>query len=229
MPLGIISLEDLERELSSIDKAVVDKGVHKKVVEEIRDKEEKEDELNKNPSAIESHALIKRMHSTGGGRTTVNGNNSVPDGLRKLIAAEKLENGTETSELADVFGVSRNSVLAYTNGVKSVGKRGREEKYRDEGLELFVKETRGRIRDKASARLISALDAITEGKLVDAKPDILANVARAMSGIVKDSIPVERNDGNGDGSKSGVTIQFFSPGIKNEESYEVIDLQQIEA
>lgn len=92
MPLGVISSEDFEKDLSHL-------GLN----------------LPK-PELEESDRLIEKVVDIQRGR----GNTSeVPEPLRALIATESLS-GAQTKLLAETFGVSEHSVKAYAHGATSL-------------------------------------------------------------------------------------------------------------
>ena len=135
----------------------------------------------------------------------------VPMEMRALIATEK-QAGASSKELQDEFGVSASSVSAYANGATSTATYNDPEKAITDALEASANVVIG----KAQKKLLSALDAISESKLLDAKPNVASAVARDMSNIVKNMKP-----------EAGLTINnnkivVFKPRTREEDEFETI-------
>lgn len=142
----------------------------------------------------------------------------VPNGLRNLIGADAIENGRASAlELAKNFDISSSSVSAYTNGATSTATYDKK----PNGNE--IQKVKDRISKRARVKLMDALRHITDDKLTSAKARDLAGIAKDMSGIVKSM--EESNGPNGPGGE-GPTFIFYSPRIRNEESFKVIDIQE---
>lgn len=146
--------------------------------------------------------------------------NEVPNGLRELIGEESVINGRERAiELADQFGISKSSVSAYANGSTSTNSYNKQPNLNKLNL------ARLRVSNRARRTLLSALDHITEDKLSAADAPELATVAKSMSGIVKDMEPESpHNDPSGQGNSP--TYIFYSPQVKREEHYDVINARE---
>jgi hypothetical protein len=174
--------------------------------------EELEEELAR-MNGDESRAEIVDLPGKGRGSKT-----NTPNSLRKVIGDEALEsNNSEAKDLVKAIGgeISDSSISAYKQGATSTATYNE----RDEGLAVHVDETRVRIASKAREKLLSALDHITEEKLGNAKLREASGVARDMSGIVKDMEPPSER-----GTESGVKFVFFTPPMRKEESFEIIDV-----
>lgn len=141
----------------------------------------------------------------------------VPNGLRNLIGTDAIENGRASAlELASNFGISPSSVSAYTNGATSTST------YDNKPNGNKIQEVKDRISTRARNKISMALRHITEDKLKDAKLKDVSSVAKDMSTIVKNmegNNPVNPGEG-------GPTFIFYSPRIRNEESFKVIDMQE---
>ena len=143
--------------------------------------------------------------------------NNVPDSLRKIIGEESIESGRRSAvKLGNEFGISHDSVDAYANGSTSLATYNQPKPDLKNHLTL-VKE---RIANRASSKLISALDSITKEKLADTKPTEAAGIAKDMSVIIKNMEPESDNDKL---THIGPNFVFFSPRQKSEADYEVID------
>lgn len=143
------------------------------------------------------------------------GNLAVPEPLQKLIGeAGVIDGRTESVELARQFGVSPSSASAYSNGAASTASY-------DEPKTVItdhLKRAKERIGRKARRLLIKSIDNITDEKLQDAKPEILASVAKNMSSIMKDMEP----DKDTPDGKTGPTFVFYAPTFRDEKSFETV-------
>lgn len=147
------------------------------------------------------------------------GSVEVPNGLRNLIGTESIENGRASAlALADSFGISPSSVSAYANGATSTST------YDQKPNGNKIQQVKDRISKRARVKLMNALRHITDDKLTSAKARDLAGIAKDMSGIVKN---MEESNGPNGPSGGGPTFIFYSPRIRNEESFKVIDIQEI--
>lgn len=143
------------------------------------------------------------------------GDNNVPSSLRKLIAATSVEEGRPAAlNLAKQFGISSSSVSAYSKGATSTDTYNKP----DNELQEFLSDIKNKISKKASIKLAKALNNITDDKLERAKVVDIAIVARAMSALVKDMSPEVATDY----VKTGPTFVIYSPQVKNEDKYEII-------
>lgn len=116
------------------------------------------------------------------------GDNNVPDSLRKIIGEDALENGSHSANaLANSFGISSSSVSAYKNGATSTASYERP----SPELAKHLDKTRERIIKRATTKLDLALEEITSEKLSAAKLSEISTVARNMAAIVKDMTPDE--------------------------------------
>ncbi len=150
------------------------------------------------------------------------GDNNVPDSLRALLADDKLNNGRRSAlQLAKMFDVSPASVSAYTNGATSTSTYNKP----DFKLDSKLKESKARIAKRASRILNKTFENITDQKLEDAKLVDLAQVAKTMSGIIKDMEPPSARDGGGN-TFNGPSIVMYNPGFSKESSFETVDLAE---
>lgn len=148
-----------------------------------------------------------------------NGDFNVPSGLRNLIGETSITDGRpDAVELASRFGISASSASAYANGSTSTST------YEDRPNLDKLNSVRERISKKARNKLIKAINNITDGKLSDAKPEVLASVARHMSAIVKDMEP--EKDSSKDKGTGGPTFVFYAPQFAKEESFKVIHAKE---
>lgn len=154
-----------------------------------------------------------------GGRSE--GDNNVPDSLRKIIGEEAVINGRSSARaFAKGFGISDSSVSAYTDSKTSTAAVNKNTKLVDHlnGAKL-------RVALKAKKKLHAALDNITDNKLEDLKAVDLAQVAKAMSGIIKDMTPEEKSD-SGNQTFNGPSIVLFNPGFNKESNFETVESQE---
>jgi hypothetical protein len=147
-----------------------------------------------------------------------NGDNNVPDSLRKVIGEEAITTRAGGIELAKNFGISPPSVDAYKNGATSPASYNNP----SPSLASHIDKVREKVTKKASNRLILALNSITSEKLLEVKPRDAAGIAKDMSVIIKNMEP--ESDLNT--PKIGPNFVFYSPRRKSEEDYEVIKVDE---
>lgn len=192
MPLGILTDEQLNKELG--------RTIEKKDIDKI------EGELA-HQSITPKIVDIKR----GRGNTL-----EIPNEIRALVAEEAIING-HTKEIATQFGISKSSVDAYKNGATSTTTYNEP----DKSLSDANKQVRDVITDKARGRLMSALDAITDENIGNAKVKDIASIAKDMSVIVKNmepNVPV-------DNSKNTQVI-IYRPRMRDEDEFDVITVNE---
>lgn len=149
------------------------------------------------------------------------GSVEVPESLRKIIGeTNEIDGRTKANKLAKMFDISSSSVSAYANGSTSTASYHKP----DKDLLNHITKAKERISKKARMKLNRALDHITDEKLEQAKPEVLAGVARNMSAIVKDLEP-SPIQGNGINTNVGAQFIFYSPIMRKEESFDVLDCQ----
>ncbi len=163
--------------------------------------------------STECTGIIEQCNNPGRKSGDVN----VPDTLRKIIADTAITEGRSAAlKLASSLGISPSSVSAYTDSKTSTS----SEKS-DESLSQFITNRKKKLGKRALAKLSLALDHITEEKLKDAKPAIVANVAVSMSHIVRNMEVDPEKTGRGDIINKPVFV-LYSPPQKSEDKYEVI-------
>jgi ABC-type bacteriocin/lantibiotic exporter with double-glycine peptidase domain len=141
------------------------------------------------------------------------GDNNVPNSLRKIIGeTSEIEGRQSALELASHFGLSPASVSAYSNGSTSTDSMKKQPNL------PHINNAKVRIAKIATKKLFKSLNAITEDKLQDAKPEVLAQVARNMSAIVKEMEPEQPKDSS---EKTAPQFVVFSPQIRDERHYEI--------
>ncbi len=167
--------------------------------------------INQKPPALPTIIDINR------GR----GNQSeVPESLRKIIGETSAIDGRqEALALAKSFGISPSSVSAYGQGATSTSTI----KTPDIELKNHIGKAKERISKKARAKLFLSLKHITETKLEDAKPEVLASIARNMSAIVKEMEPDNGNDGD---EKQTPQFVVFAPQFRDERTFETITVKE---
>jgi predicted transcriptional regulator len=146
------------------------------------------------------------------------GREEVPEGLRRLIAQEYIENGREQGiSLAKNLGVSASSASAYAVGAHSTSnyKEGNKE------LRTHTNAVKEKIAGKARHRLLQSLNYINPEKLKEAGLKTLSTVARDMSAIIKNMEPDEIHSQE---SGTKVNIVIMAPPKMREEDYNVIDV-----
>ena len=141
------------------------------------------------------------------------GDNNVPDSLRKIIGeTSEIEGRQAALALAEQFGISPSSVSAYANGATSTASYGERP-----NLDHILK-VKNRISKQARAKVLKAMQAITDDKLEVSKPVELAQIARSLASVAKDMEPEVKEDN----SKKGPSFIVYAPQIRDERHYEVI-------
>ena len=156
MPIGIVSDEDLSKEISSYrPKPLV-------VTESI-------------PVVT---GEILEMERPGRDK----GDTNVPDSLRQIIGEEALLNGRASAvSLGKEFGISPSSVSAYSKGATSTASYNSPAP----SIIKHINKAREKAISKAGKTLNSALNAITQEKLDYTDADKLSGIAKDMSVIIK--------------------------------------------
>ena len=146
-----------------------------------------------------------------------NGKLNTPDALRKVIGEEAVKNGHAAGlALAGEFGISESSVSAYQEGSTSTALMDRP----DPLLLDHINKAKQEVARKAQAKLVLAIDSITESKLEEASPRIAAGVAKDMSAVVKNMEPASEQERN------ATQFVFFVPPMKKEEAFDIIDVKE---
>ena len=197
MPIGIVTDDDFQTELSRLSGNRPDK----KVV----------------PSApvIEGEVVDKPSR----GRSE--GDNNVPESLRKIIGETALIDGREDAlKLASMFDISPSQVSAYTNGATSTASYNTPNK----SLVTHLNKARSRAIKKASRVMNGAMSAITQEKLDYADPKDLSSIAKDMSAIIKNLEP-ETPPLDPDAATRPQFV-IFAPQFRKEEHYETINISE---
>jgi hypothetical protein len=213
MPLGIISPEEFESELSNcvIQSDPVNNNPRAPVNNPTNssDSNSISNEDNDEIQAINSATIITRPRGRG------ESNTQVPLALRKIIGETSAINGrSDAVELADMFGISKSSVSAYKEGAHSTATINEPNK----NTRAHIDASKLRVTARATKRLNLALTHITSDKLAEAKVGEIASVAKAMAGVIKDMSP----DSSDNDKKSQTPFVVFAPIIKNENQFEVV-------
>lgn len=142
----------------------------------------------------------------------------VPDVVRETIAKCAINGEGTASEIARAFDVSPSSVSAYKVGSHSTTSYNSP----DSNLLDIVTSHKAKISKKARARLISALNFITDEKLENTKALDLSSIAKNMSAVIADMDPppaqINQNQQN------NVQFVFMAPRVRNETEYATIEV-----
>jgi hypothetical protein len=160
MPIGLVSDNDMEKELASYQKptqlVVPDNPVLEGVILEKPSKGRKDGDIE------------------------------VPDSLRKIIGEEALLNGRASAvALAGEFGISPSSASAYAVGATSTASYNKPK----QSIISHINKSRERATKRAAKTLNAALSSITQEKLDYADADKLSGIAKDMSVIIKNLEP----------------------------------------
>jgi len=166
------------------------------------------------PKVVEGTVVSK----TPRGRS--DGDNNVPDSLRKIIGEESVINGRASAlEIANQFGISPAQVSAYAKGATSTASYDSP----SQSLISHINKSRARASKKAGKVLACALEAITQEKLDYTDARDLSGIAKDMSVIIKNLEPPQQND-----SPEAKQPQFviFAPQFRDERTFETITVQE---
>jgi hypothetical protein len=204
MPIGIVSDEDLRREIESYSpvKLIVPPS---SVIDSL-----KKEEVHEGP-------IIQDIPKRGRKENDVN----VPDSLRAIIGEDALLNGRESAlQLAADFGISPSSVSAYTKGATSTASYSEPKP----SIISHINKARQRAIGKASKTLNAALSSITQEKLDFTDPDKLSGIAKDMSVIIK-NLEKQIDPGTENQNKQPQFV-IYAPQFKDERSFEFIQVQE---
>lgn len=184
-----------------------------------KDFEKEEEELKKSNDTIPLPPQINDITPRVGRGI---GNNQVPEALRKIIGEEANINGRDSAlALARDFGIGPSSVSAYTKGATSTSSINNPIQAQLE----HINRGKARVSKRAKAKLMMALEAITEEKIEAAKLSDISSVARDMSTIMKQMEPtITSNDMNM--NNTGPTFVFYKPEKKSEDDYPTIHVRE---
>lgn len=177
-----------------------------------------EDQMKKeleDPGLPKKNPIIINTPTSGRGSS-----DNVPGEVRKFIAEASLT-GIPNNELANLMGVSHQSVSAYKNGTTSLAT------YNEKKPELVnhLNRAKERITRKARKVLTNSLDSLTEEKLQHVKAKDAASIARNMAAIIKD---METDVVNHIEDNRSVQIVMFAPAIRQEKHYDAIDVVSLD-
>lgn len=150
-----------------------------------------------------------------------NGDNNVPESLRKIIGETAVIDGRqEAVRLANQFGISASSVSAYAKGATSTTS------YNEPKPSIIdhINKSRRRAISRASKTLNQSLASITQDKLDYSDAKDLAQIARSMSGIIKDLEPPASSSEINQSNNTQFVI--FAPSFRKEEAYESIIVKE---
>jgi hypothetical protein len=145
-----------------------------------------------------------------------NGNNAVPESLRKLIGENAIEEGSkETKVLTRALGISDSSLSAYKAGAASTSS------YHNPSFIDHIDKARERVVKKARNRLVFSLDAITKEKLANEKPRDLAGIAKDMSVVIRNMEPSQEGP-----NQPRNQLVIFAPQLVTEGKFDVIEVKE---
>lgn len=175
--------------------------------------EDFEKELNDLTGSDKNQVSVIDLPSRGRGQ----GNNEVPEGLRKIIGEESIESGrTSALDLARNFGISDSSVSAYSVGATSTNRYNKPE------FKNHINKVKEKIGKKARGKLLAALEEITPEKLASAKLRDVSGVARDMSVIIQNMEPAEEKSSD----QAGTQFIIYAPQFRQESSFDVIEVSE---
>lgn len=134
----------------------------------------------------------------------------LPDFMKEMIGT--LGRIQKQADVAEEFGVTRGDVNRY-----SQGKVGATTTRVDEELRAKIDSNLGIVQEKASDKLLKALDLLTTEKLAGEKPRNIASIARDLSAVIDRARP--KNETN----VLNAQVIVYAPQQREEKSYEVIE------
>jgi hypothetical protein len=144
---------------------------------------------------------------------------NVPSSLRKIIGeTSEIDGRKEGVQLGKLFDISPSSVSAYANSSTST------KTYHSREKEILdhINQRKLKITNRASHKLMRALDAVTDDKLQNAKLSEVASITTAMSAVIKNMEPETKNTNHNE----GVQFIVFAPQIVSEDKFQTIDLNE---
>jgi predicted transcriptional regulator len=205
MPLGILTDEQLNKELGiTISKKDIDR-IESEII-----KDKIEDAIKDSSFSIITPAKVIDIKRGRGNQL------EIPNEIRALVAEEVI-NGTPAKQVAKAFGVSESSVSAYKHDATSTTS------YDTPNSQLADsnKQIRDVITDKARGRLMSALDAITDENISNAKVKDIASIAKDMSVIVKNMEPIVPVD-----NSKNTQVIIYRPRMRDEDEFDIITVNE---
>ncbi len=164
-------------------------------------------ELKRFGIAVEAESNIVNFNEMKRGR----GNKEeIPVSVRSFVASEALS-GADVNQLSKDYNVSKSSISAYKNGATSTSSYNEP----DPVLTSLNDNVRARIIGPAQARILKAINSITDDKLNESKARDAASIAASLSSVIKNISPDENS-----GNKTQVNV--FVPRKNEEDDYEVI-------
>ena len=147
-----------------------------------------------------------------------NGDNNVPDSLRKLIGSESIESGRKDAlNLASHFGISPQSASAYSHGSTSTTS------YNEPSptLSNHVNNARERVIKKSRSKLLLALNNLSQEKIESSKARDIASIAKDMSAVIKNM-----EDKTIQSVHEGPKFIFYSPSFRDERNFDIINVKE---
>lgn len=198
MPLGIITDEQLNKEIGrSVPKINIDKIENELIKDKIKD-------------AIKDSSFKVVDIKRGRGNVL-----EIPNEIRALVAEEAI-NGARAKDVSKSFGISESSISAYKHDATSTTTYDKP----NDSLKKSNDSVRDVITDKARGRLMSALDAITDENISNAKVKDIASIAKDMSVIVKNMEP-ERTQ-----NVQNTQVIIYKPRMRDEDEFDVITVNE---
>jgi predicted transcriptional regulator len=199
MPIGIVSDDDFQRELS-------------------RHKPNRVSSIPSQDTHEMTRASVEVMETPG----RKQGDTNIPDALRKIIGEDAVINGRQSAlQIAEEFGISPASVSAYARGATSTASYNTP----SSSIISHINKSRARAIKRASKTLNGALEAITQDKLDYADARDLSTIAKDMSVIIKNLEPEQGPPVDPNAPKSPQFV-IFAPTFKDERSYDVINVTE---
>lgn len=201
MPLGIITDEQLNKEIGKIPSKINSNDINRIESELIKDKIK---------DAIKDSSFKVVDIKRGRGNVL-----EIPNEIRALVAEEAI-NGARAKDVSKSFGISESSISAYKHDATSTTTYDKP----NDSLKKSNDSVRDVITDKARGRLMSALDAITDENISNAKVKDIASIAKDMSVIVKNMEP-ERTQ-----NVQNTQVIIYKPRMRDEDEFDVITVNE---
>lgn len=200
MSIGIVSNGEFEKEIERINRKVVEK--------------------NKDKEKINNGSHIEGLKSPGRGL----GNKEVSQAVRNFVAELGIE-GYSNSEIKELTGLSQSSISAYKKGVNSTKDYNTRP---NEETVIHINKTKDKISRRAKKVAIQALDELlSNDRIKHAKTRDLATIARSTSAIIKE-MEEEKKDEKFSNQNNGVQIIMMAPPVRQESTYDAIDVSVLD-
>lgn len=177
--------------------------------------ERKDSEVGKSEPKPRPSVVIPMVEK---GRGT--GNFEVPNSLRNIIGETAAVEGRQAGiALAREFGIGPSSVSAYTNGATSTAS------YDKTPNKEHINDAKQRVGKRARAKLMKALNKLTDDKLDAVNAKDLSGIAKDMA-VISKAMDTDDGKSNSGNTVNATTFVVYAPQHKTEEHYDVVHAKE---